>query len=315
MNWLTNYVRPKIRQLVRPKDVPENLWVKCPQCGHMLFHKDFERTLRVCSRCGHHMRLPVRTRLVTLFDSGSFTYIELPQTQFDPLKFRDRKRYVDRLKEAQIQTGEDDAIIVAHGTMGGTPLVMAVFNIDFLKGSMGLAVGEGLVAAAELAVLQEAPLVVVSAAAGLRLQEGILSLMQMARTTVAVDNVKGKGLPFLVVLTDPTLGGVAASFATLGDIVLAEPGAVIGFAGTRVVEQTIHEEIPKDFQRSEYLLAHGMLDMVVHRHQLRDILIRLLKLLHHPLPSGEVIDLPLRTEFPVPVEIPSSLPSLASDSP
>ena len=315
MNWLTNYVRPKILQLVRPRDGSENLWVKCPQCGHMIFHKDLERTFRVCSYCNHHLRLSARMRLAMLFDDNGFTCIELPQTDPDPLKFRDMKRYVDRLREAQNQTGEHDAIIVAHGTMGGIPVVVAVFNVEFLRGSMGTAVGEGLVAAAELAILQEAPLVIVPAASGLRMQEGVLSLMQMARTTIAVDKVKEKGLPFLVVLTHPTLGGVAGSFAMLGDIVLAEPGAMIGFSGTRVVEQTMHEKVPEDFQRAEYLLSHGMLDMVVPRSQLRDVLLKLVKLLRYPLPPGEVIDLLSRTELPPLFENPPVPPFSPSVSP
>ncbi|MBF0095680.1 MAG: acetyl-CoA carboxylase carboxyltransferase subunit beta, partial [Alphaproteobacteria bacterium] len=292
MNWLTNYVRPKIRQLVRPKEVPDNLWVKCPSCGHMIFHKELEKSLQVCGHCGFHMRIPAEARLGMLFDPGSHKRIELPRAPSDPLKFRDLKRYSDRLKEAQTRTGEHDAIIVAHGTVLGVPLVVAVFNFDFMAGSMGMDVGEGIVVAAELAVLQEAPLLVVPASGGARMQEGILSLMQMVRTTAAVEKVKEKGLPYLVLLTDPTTGGVSASFAMLGDIAIAEPGAVIGFAGTRVIEQTIRESLPEGFQRAEYLLAHGMIDMVVHRHQLRDTLGRLLKLLRHPTPSGDVVGLP-----------------------
>lgn len=292
MNWLTNYVRPKLRQLVRPKEVPDNLWVQCPECSHMIFHKELEKSLHVCGHCGHHMRLSASARLTMLFDPGSFKRIELPRAPSDPLKFRDLKRYSDRLKEAQSRTGESDAIIVAHGTISGVPLVVAVFNFDFMAGSMGVDVGEGIVVAAELAVLQEAPLLVVPASGGARMQEGILSLMQMVRTTAAVDKVKEKGLPYLVLLTDPTTGGVSASFAMLGDIAIAEPGSVIGFAGTRVIEQTIRESLPEGFQRAEYLLDHGMIDMVVHRHQLRETLGRLLKLLRHPTPSGEVVGLP-----------------------
>ncbi|MBW7852348.1 MAG: acetyl-CoA carboxylase carboxyltransferase subunit beta [Rhodospirillales bacterium] len=293
MNWLTNFVRPKIQKLVRPKEVPDNLWHKCPHCGHMIFHRDLEKNLSVCQHCGHHMRLPVKRRLELLFDGGDYQRIELPKTVADPLRFRDGKRYSDRLKDAQSKTGEQDAIIVAHGRIGGVNVVVAAFNFDFMGGSMGIAVGEGLVAAAELAVLQEAPLIAVPASGGARMQEGILSLMQMARTTVAIDRVKEKGLPYIVLLTDPTTGGVSASFAMLGDIQIAEPGAVVGFAGARVIETTIREKLPEGFQRAEYLLDHGMIDMVVPRTRLRDTLIQILRLLRLPGPAGEVVALPV----------------------
>ncbi|SDH69795.1 acetyl-CoA carboxylase, carboxyltransferase subunit beta [Roseospirillum parvum] len=292
MNWLTNLVRPKFQQLVRTRDVPDNLWTKCPACGHMIFHKELDKNARLCSHCGHHMRLPVERRLAMLFDNGEFERIELPKVPLDPLKFRDEKRYTDRLKDAQSKTGEKDAIIVAHGRMGGINTVVAAFNFAFMGGSMGPAVGEGLVAAAELAVLQEAPLIVIPASGGARMQEGILSLMQMPRTTIAVDKVKEKGLPYFVLLTDPTTGGVSASFAMLGDVTLAEPGAVIGFAGARVIETTIRETLPEGFQRAEYLLDHGMVDMVVPRHEVRDTLIRLIDLLMNPRQSAIVLPLP-----------------------
>lgn len=297
MNWLTNYVRPKIQQLVRPREVPENLWVKCQNCDHMIFHKELEKAMRVCGHCGHHMRIGAKARLGMLFDPG-WKRIELPRGPLDPLKFRDIKRYSERLKEAQSRTGENDAIIVAHGTMGSVPVVFAVFNFEFMGGSMGVDVGEGLVAAAELAVLQEAPLVVVTSSGGARMQEGILSLMQMVRTVAAIEKVKEKGLPYIVLLADPTTGGVSASLAMLGDIAIAEPGAVIGFAGTRVIEQTIREKLPEGFQRSEYLLEHGMIDMVVHRHELHATLVRILQLLRHRLPPGEVIGLPVVVTVP-----------------
>ncbi|MBF0375473.1 MAG: acetyl-CoA carboxylase carboxyltransferase subunit beta [Alphaproteobacteria bacterium] len=299
MNWLTNFVRPKIQQWVRPKEVPDNLWHKCHQCGHMIFHRDLEKNLSVCQHCGFHMRLTVKQRLDMLFDDSFYQRIELPRVAPDPLKFRDSKRYSDRLKEAQGKTQEQDAIAVAHGTMGGVNVVVAAFNFQFMGGSMGMAVGEGLVAAAELAVLQDAPLVVIPSSGGARMQEGILSLMQMARTTVAVDRVKEKGLPYIVLLADPTTGGVTASFAMLGDIHIAEPGAVIGFAGQRVIESTIREKLPDGFQRAEYLLDHGMVDMVVHRHRLRETLVRLLQLLRHPKPPGEVVPLPREPVLPV----------------
>ena len=295
MNWLTNYVRPKLQALVRPKEVPENLWKKCPACGHMIFHRDLEKTLNVCQHCGHHLRLAVARRLEMLFDDGKYQRIELPKSPDDPLKFKDQKRYSDRLKETRARTGEQDAIVVAHGRMGAMGVVVAAFNFDFQGGSMGVAVGEGLVAAAELAVLQDAPLLVIPASGGARMQEGILSLMQMARTTVAVDRVKEKGLPYVVLLTDPTTGGVSASFAMLGDIAIAEPGAVIGFAGARVIESTIREKLPEGFQRAEYLLDKGMVDMVVPRAELRATLVRILSLLRNRGPAGDLLALPIDT--------------------
>jgi len=292
MNWLTNFVLPKIRAVVAKKDVPDNLWHKCPNCGQMLFHRDLEASLFVCGNCGHHLRLSPERRLAMLFDDSRYTLIELPKTVVDPLKFRDRRRYTDRLKEAQARTDTGrDALVVAHGTLAGFPTVIAAFDFEFMGGSMGVAVGEGLLAAARLAVLQEAALLVVPASGGARMQEGILSLMQMARTTLAVEMVKEKGLPYLVLLTDPTTGGVSASFAMLGDITLAEPGAVIGFAGARVIEETMREKLPEGFQRAEYLLEHGIIDMVVPRRELRDMLARLMGLLRRPEPPAQVVPL------------------------
>lgn len=292
MNWIANFVRPKIRALVQKTEVPENLWDKCPACSQMIFHRELENNLRVCPHCGHHMRITAPRRLSILFDDGEYSRIELPETEIDPLKFRDRKRYTDRLKEAQTETGEKEAIIVGHGKIGGMPAVVAAFDFSFMGGSMGVAVGEGLLAAARLAVLQEAPLVVVPSSGGARMQEGILSLMQMPRTVIAVEMVKDAALPYLVLLTDPTTGGVSASFAMLGDIAIAEPGAVIGFAGSRVIEETIRETLPEGFQRAEYLMEHGMVDMVVPRGQLRETLIRVLRLLRDRVPSAEVVPLP-----------------------
>ncbi len=279
MSWLTNFVRPKIRKLVQKTDVPENLWDKCPACGQMIFHRELDANLRVCPHCGHHMRIDVKRRLELLFDEGKYERIDLPKVAVDPLKFKDRKRYVDRLKEAQAKSEEQDAIVVAHGTMIGTEAVVAAFNFNFMGGSMGMAVGEGLVAAADLAVSRKAALIAVPASGGARMQEGILSLMQMPRTTIAVDQVKEAGLPFIVLLTDPTTGGVSASFAMLGDIQIAEPGAQIGFAGARVIEETIREKLPEGFQRAEYLLEHGIIDLVVARKDLRDQIGRVIALL------------------------------------
>ena len=295
MSWLTNFVRPKIQALVRKTEVPDNLWEKCPSCMQMIFHRDLEANLRVCTHCGHHLRLSWRRRLELLFDEGKFDRIELPKGEADPLKFRDRKRYADRLKETQAKTAEQDAIVVAHGAMGSLPTVIAAFNFEFMGGSMGKAVGDGLIAAARLAVEKRAPLIVIPASGGARMQEGIISLMQMPRSIIAVDEVKEAGLPYIVLLTDPTTGGVSASFAMLGDIQIAEPGAVIGFAGARVIEETIREKLPEGFQRAEYLLDHGMVDLVVPRVELRDTLIRILRLLGQrrlqntsPVPYGAI---------------------------
>jgi acetyl-CoA carboxylase carboxyl transferase subunit beta len=289
LNWLTNYVRPKIRALVRSNrpEVPENLWHQCTACERMVFHRDLEANQRVCPHCGHHLRVGPEFRFKTLLDEGSWQRIELPKVPLDPLKFRDRKRYTDRLKEAQAKTSAQDAIEAAHGRIDGLPVVLAVMSFDFMGGSMGQALGEGLITAARLAVMQEAAFVVVTASGGARMQEGALSLMQMARTTIAVDEVKEAGLPYVAVLADPTTGGVTASFAMLGDIAIAEPGAVIGFAGQRVIEQTIGEKLPDGFQRAEYLLAHGMIDMVVHRFELRATLARTLGLLMRREPPAE----------------------------
>ena len=284
MNWLTNFVLPKIRAVVAKREVPDNLWHKCPGCERMLFHRELEANLHVCNSCGHHLRLPAEQRLSLLFDDGA-TRAALPKGIVDPLRFRDRKRYADRLKEAHAKGGERDAVIVAHGSIGGVPAVAALFDFDFLGGSMGVAAGEALLSAARLAVEQEAALIVVPASGGARMQEGILSLMQMPRTTLAVELVKEKGLPYIVILTDPTTGGVSASFAMLGDVTLAEPGAVIGFAGARVIEETIRAKLPEGFQRAEYLLEHGMVDMVVPRKDLRANLARLLDLLVRRIPA------------------------------
>ncbi|RMF10891.1 MAG: acetyl-CoA carboxylase carboxyltransferase subunit beta [Alphaproteobacteria bacterium] len=279
MNWLTNYVRPKIRAVLKKRETPDNLWHKCRGCGQMIFHKEFEENLSVCPSCNHHERISSDARFAQLFDEGSWQRIKLPRAAEDPLKFRDQKRYTDRLKAARSETGFQDAMDVAHGTMGGHGATIAVQNFAFMAGSMGVGVGEALVAAAKKAVSAKTPLIVFTAAGGARMQEGILSLMQMPRTTVAVEMVRDAGLPYITVLTDPTTGGVTASYAMLGDIQIAEPGALIGFAGPRVIENTIREKLPEGFQRAEYLLEHGMLDMVVERKDLRGQLIRLIDLL------------------------------------
>src|SRR5437762_556392 len=290
MNWLTNFVLPKIRAVVTKKAVPDNRWTKCPGCEQMLFYRELEANLQVCRNCGHHLRIGAEPRLKIIFDEGAFTRIELPKTIVDPLKFRDRRRYAERLREGQAALGPgSDAVVVAHGEIGGHAAVVAAFEFRFMGGSMGIAVGEAVLTAAKLAVLQEAALIVVPASGGARMQEGVLSLMQMPRTIIAADLVKEAGLPYIVLLTDPTTGGVSASLSMVGDVTLAEPGAVIGFAGARVIEETIHEKLPDGFQRAEYLLEHGMVDQVVPRAELHATLARILGLLCNPQPPAPVV--------------------------
>jgi len=279
MSWLTEYVRPRIRTLFTRSEVPDNLWHQCPACQQMIFHRDLATNRKVCPHCGHHMRATSTERLDWTFDENAYTRIELPKPVADPLRFRDTKRYTDRLKEAREKTHTDDAITVAHGTIGGRKAVVAVMEFDFIGGSMGAAVGDAIVAAARLAVLQQTPLIIFTASGGARMMEGAVSLMQMPRTVIATRLVKDAGLPFIVVLTDPSTGGVTASFAMLGDIQIAEPGALIGFAGARVIEQTVREKLPDGFQRAEYLLEHGIIDMVVKRTDLHATLARVIGLL------------------------------------
>jgi acetyl-CoA carboxylase carboxyl transferase subunit beta len=281
MNWISDWALPKIQGLFK-REAPENLWHNCPSCQQMIFHRDLEKALRVCSHCGHHMRLGAVQRLEATLDPG-FSRIELPKAPADPLRFRDQRRYADRLRESQTKTSMDDAVAVAHGTINGRRAVVAAFEFAFMGGSMGAGVGEAIVTAAKLAVLQNAPLIVFTASGGARMQEGAVSLMQMPRTVIATRMVKEAGLPFITVLCDPTTGGVTASFAMLGDIQIAEPGALIGFAGARVIEQTVREKLPEGFQRAEYLLEHGILDMVVKRGEMRETLARVISLLREPL--------------------------------
>ena len=269
MNWISNYVRPKINSLFSRREVPENLWTKCPECGTMLFHRELADNLNVCTSCDHHMAITPRERFTALFDGGIFVEVKVPEPLADPLHFRDQKRYPDRMKAAQKATGEKDAMLVAEGEIGRTPVVAVGQDFSFMGGSMGMYVGNAIVAAAEVAVKHKAPLILFSAAGGARMQEGILSLMQMPRTTVAVQMLKEAGLPYIVLLTDPTTGGVTASYAMLGDVQIAEPGALIGFAGQRVIQDTIREKLPPGFQRAEYLYDHGMIDMVVHRRDMK----------------------------------------------
>lgn len=294
MNWINNVVRPKITNVFKKRDTPDNLWHKCSNCGDMIFHRDFAANLKICSSCNHHARLDTDARLGQLFDNNQYTVFDIRQVQHDPLKFRDQRKYPDRLKENRAKTGKPDAVTVAHGPLDGTEVIVAVQDFAFMGGSLGMAAGEAIVRGAEEALARRCPYILIAASGGARMQEGILSLMQMPRATVAVQLLREAGLPFLVVLTDPTTGGVMASYAMLGDVHIAEPGALIGFSGPRVIEQTIREKLPEGFQRAEFLLEHGMVDMVVHRHQLKEKLSKLVRvLMHRPGTDGSMTSLPL----------------------
>jgi len=279
MNWITNFVRPKINSMLGRREMPDNLWIKDPETGEMVFHKDLEENQYVIPSSGYHMKIAARERLKTFLDDGAFEVVDNPKVPTDPLKFRDEKRYVDRLKDAKAKTGLEDAILNALGSIEGLPVVVTVQDFAFMGGSLGMAAGDAIVKAFETAVEKRRPLILFAASGGARMQEGILSLMQLPRTTVAVDRLKEAGLPYIVVLTNPTTGGVTASYAMLGDVHIAEPGALIGFAGPRVIEQTIREKLPDGFQRSEYLMEHGMVDMVVSRLKLKQTIAQLLKIL------------------------------------
>lgn len=295
MNWISNFVRPKINSLFSRREVPENLWTKCPECGTMLFHRELSDNLNVCTNCGHHMAITPRARFKALFDGGVFVEVKVPEPVVDPLQFRDQKKYSDRIRDARKATGEREAMLVAEGEMGRTPIVAAAQDFSFMAGSMGMYVGNAIIAAAERAVALKRPLILFSAAGGARMQEGILSLMQMPRTTVAVAMLKEAGLPYIVVLTHPTTGGVTASYAMLGDVQLAEPNALICFAGPRVIEQTIREKLPEGFQRAEYLLDHGMLDRVSPRTKMKDELVGIVRMLTRQSP-------PVKGDLPAPAE-------------
>ena len=278
MNWLTNVVRPKIRSILR-RETPENLWIKCPDSGQLVFYKDVEANQFVIPGSNYHMRMGAVARLKSIFDNETWYDIALPDVTADPLKFRDERKYADRIKDARAKTGLNDAIKVGYGKLEGAGVVIAVQDFDFMGGSLGMAAGEAIVRGLELAVEKKSPFIVFAASGGARMQEGILSLMQMPRTTVGVQMLREAKQPYIVVLTNPTTGGVTASYAMLGDVQIAEPGALIGFAGARVIEQTIREKLPEGFQRAEYLRDHGMVDMVVHRHEMRPTLARLCRLL------------------------------------
>lgn len=300
--WLER-LRPKIKALVKRKEFPDNLWENCPSCGTLLHHKELREALRVCKECGHHLRIEPNDRFASLFDAGAYTLMPAPEVAADPLKFKDSKKYTERLKDARAGTDQQDAVVVAYGGLGGVDTVVACQNFAFMGGSMGLAAGEALVVGADIAIQRHSPYIVFSAAGGARMQEGILSLMQMARTTVAVEKLRAAKLPFISVLTDPTTGGVTASYAMLGDINIAEPAARIGFAGRRVIEQTVREQLPEGFQRAEYLYDHGMLDMIVPRAEMRDTLARTLRLMVNKKPPAD------------PVEVGATPPALVDQAP
>ncbi|MCR4267514.1 acetyl-CoA carboxylase, carboxyltransferase subunit beta [Nitratireductor sp. ZSWI3] len=279
MNWITSYVRPKINSMLGRREMPENLWIKDPETGEMVFHKDLEDNLWVIPSSGHHMKISARERLRSFFDGGEYETLESPKAAVDPLKFRDERRYTDRLRDAKAKTNMEDAVLNGIGRIEGLELVATVQDFAFMGGSLGMAAGEAIIRGFETAVERKLPLVLFAASGGARMQEGILSLMQLPRTTVALDRLKEAGLPYIVVLTNPTTGGVTASYAMLGDVHIAEPGALIGFAGPRVIEQTIREKLPEGFQRAEYLKEHGMVDMVVSRLEMRETVARLVKIL------------------------------------
>ncbi|MDP9573476.1 UNVERIFIED_ORG: acetyl-CoA carboxylase carboxyl transferase subunit beta [Agrobacterium larrymoorei] len=279
MNWITNYVRPRINSMLGRRDTPENLWIKCPETGEMVFHKDLEENKWVIPASGFHMKMPAKARLADLFDDGAYEALPQPKVAQDPLKFRDSKKYSDRLRDSRTKTEQEDTILAGVGKLQGLKIVAVVHEFQFMGGSLGIAAGEAIVKAFERAISERCPLVMFPASGGARMQEGILSLMQLPRATVAVNMLKEAGMPYIVVLTNPTTGGVTASYAMLGDVHIAEPGAEICFAGKRVIEQTIREKLPEGFQTSEYLLDHGMVDMVIDRHAIPDTLANLLKIM------------------------------------
>lgn len=295
MNWINNVVRPKISTLFNKREMPENLWIKCPQSGEMVFHRDLEANQFVVPSSNYHMLLSAEKRLELLFDDAVWETIELPSVVADPLKFRDERRYSERIKDARAKTGMDDAFLVGAGKIEGIEIISAVQSFKFMGGSLGMAAGEAFITGADAAIERHVPYILFVGSGGARMQEGILSLMQMPRTTVALQGLREAGLPYVVVFTNPTTGGVTASYAMLGDVHIAEPGALIGFAGPRVIEQTIREKLPEGFQRAEYLQENGMVDMVVHRHDLKSTLARLCRLMMK-LPDTDVSDVVMDAE-------------------
>ena len=297
MNWITNFVRPKINSMLgRPAvDTPENLWIKCPETGEMVFHKELEANKWVIPNSGYHMKMPAKERLNDLFDDAAYESLPQPKVAQDPLRFRDNKKYADRLRDGRTKTGLEDTILAGVGYVRGVRMVGVVHEFNFMGGSLGLAAGEAIIKAFERAIQEKCPLVMFPASGGARMQEGILSLMQLPRTTVAVDMLKESGMPYIVVLTNPTTGGVTASYAMLGDVHLAEPGAEICFAGKRVIEQTIREKLPEGFQTSEYLMEHGMVDMVIDRREIPEMLARMCRIMMR-MPAEEMKQLALAAE-------------------
>lgn len=278
MTWLTEYVRPKVRGLFQ-RNVPDNLWTSCPGCSQMLLVKDLDRTFKVCPHCGHHLKALVEERLKWTFDKGKYQLIDLPDVPLDPLGFRDSKKYTDRLQAAKAKTGLKDSLAVATGKISSEQAVVAVMAFEFMAGTMGAALGEAFLAACHFAVSHHLPLIIFTSSGGARMQEGVISLMQMPRTTLGVQMLREAGLPYIVVYTDPTTGGVSASFAMLGDIQISEPKALIAFAGPRVIRDTVREELPEGFQRAEYLQKHGMVDQIVPREELPAYLGNLISIL------------------------------------
>ena len=279
MNWISNYVRPKINAIFSKKDTPDNLWQKCKKCGMMLFHREIKNALNVCNGCGHHMLISPNERLLNLFDGGIYSRINYEDVIDDPLNFKDTKKYTERIKETRKKTGEKDAMVLAVGNIGRLKVTVAVQNFLFMGGSMGMSVGNSIIEGVNNSLKFKTPFILFAAAGGARMQESILSLMQMPRSTVAIQSLKEAKLPYIVILTNPTTGGVTASYAMLGDITIAEPDALICFAGPRVIEQTIGEKLPDGFQKSEYLFDHGMIDMVISRKKIREELIILTHIL------------------------------------
>lgn len=279
MNWITNYVRPKINSMFGRKEVPDNLWIKDPETGEMVFHKEYEENQNVFPKSNYHGKIPAKKRLGFFMDNGEYELLPHPKVVIDPLKFRDEKRYIDRLRDYRAKTGLEDAVISALGTIEGLPVVVTIQDFGFMGGSLGMAAGETIVKAFETAIQERRPLILFTASGGARMQEGILSLMQMPRTTVAISMMREAKLPYIVVLTNPTTGGVSASYAMLGDIHIAEPGAEIAFAGARVIQQTIREVLPEGFQSAEYLLEHGMVDLIIPRDQLKKEIAKILRLM------------------------------------
>jgi acetyl-CoA carboxylase carboxyl transferase subunit beta len=317
MNWISTTLRPKIRTLFKT-ETPENLWIKCPETGQMVFHRDLEANQYVVPGSNYHMRMGATQRLKSIFDNATWFDVPLPEAPVDPLKFRDEKRYIDRLKDARAKTGMQDAVKLGFGKLEGLPVVIGVQDFSFMGGSLGMAAGEAIIRGLDTALEKGTPFILFAASGGARMQEGILSLMQMPRTTVAVQRLRDAKKPYIVVLTNPTTGGVTASYAMLGDVQIAEPGALIGFAGPRVIEQTIREKLPEGFQRAEYLRAHGMIDMVVHRHDMRATLARLCHLLTktpRPEPPAPPAPAPVQDAAPPEPEAPPAAEPTPAETP